>query len=159
MGVLGIKNIRTKNLIDPVLYDYAMQFVGLPYRWGGDDTIEGYDCSGFVLELLYSCGLVDIDVDMTAQGLYYYINGKMGTRSLGLSFGSLVFYGSSSSKITHVAFGMDHLRVIEAGGGGRSTRTKQDAADHNAYIRLRPMDYRGDRVAIMRPAYDVSNWV
>ncbi|MFC1535727.1 NlpC/P60 family protein, partial [Candidatus Neomarinimicrobiota bacterium] len=36
----------------------AFHFVGLPYLWGGDDAVAGYDCSGLVIEILKSVGLL-----------------------------------------------------------------------------------------------------
>jgi cell wall-associated NlpC family hydrolase len=31
----------------PDVVAYAMQFLGIPYRWGGWDPSTGFDCSGF----------------------------------------------------------------------------------------------------------------
>lgn len=133
-----------------ILYDYALSFLGLPYKWGGDDPIEGYDCSGFVQELLSSVGL-DPKYDQTAQALYdhFYNDGIYS----GSSFGALVFYGSGIKKISHVAFALSETLMIEAGGGGSSTHNKDDAAQANAYIRIRPIDSRKDLIGFFMPKY------
>lgn len=133
-----------------LLKAYALQFVGLPYRWGGDDTIDGYDCSGFVQELLASCG-EDPPGDQTAQGLYNWFEHR-GRWNV-FKCGSLCFYGSSAQRITHVAMLLDRFRVVEAGGGGSKTTTPAKAAAQNAYIRVRHIDHRADRVAVIRPHY------
>lgn len=134
-----------------LLTQYAMQFVGLPYKWGGDDTIDGFDCSGFVQELLQSIGL-DPKGDQTADALYrYFSKADRGTRGSPIR-GALAFYGSRT-RVTHVAFCVDSRRVIEAAGGGSRTHTERDAARDNAYIRIRPANNRKDLVAFILPNY------
>ena len=134
------------------VYDYAMQLVGLPYRWGGDDTIEGFDCSGLVQEILATTGEHPPE-DKTAQGLFDYFSerGRGSFNTYGL--GSLAFYGRSVTKITHVAFCLDTYRMIEAGGGGSKTHSVDDAAKHNAYVRVRLIDSRKDLQAVIKPYY------
>jgi len=41
---------NTATGLDP-LSDYALQFTGTPYEWGGNDLINGIDCSGFVKKI------------------------------------------------------------------------------------------------------------
>lgn len=144
---------------DKILYDYAMSFVGLPYIWGGDDPIYGFDCSGLVIELMQSCGLFPHGQDTTAQGLFDYFEHGKATYASGASFGSLIFYGKSVTKISHVGFALDQYRVLEAGGGGSSTHDQDAAAMRNAYIRIRPIDHRKDRQAILKPFYRVMGHI
>ena len=137
-----------------VLIRYAMSFVGLPYRWGGDDAINGFDCSGFVQEVLASVGM-DPKGDQTAHGLYQHFKVSGGQRRV-LMRGSLCFFGSSATRITHVGFALDGWRMIEAGGGGSNTKTKDDAARHNAYIRIRPVLSRSDLIEAILPPYETQ---
>lgn len=128
-----------------------MTFVGLPYRWGGDDPIEGYDCSGLVIELLQSAGELPRNYDNTAHGIFndFQNNSEHNIRD----FGSLYFFGKSFSKITHITFGMDKIRMLEAGGGNSRTTSPKTAADQNAYIRIRPITWRRDLLYVLRPHY------
>lgn len=128
---------------------YASQFVGIPYIWGGDDPMRGYDCSGFVQELLASEGL-DPPGDQTADSLYHHFRAlDLGS---GPQLGALAFYGTYE-RIIHVALCINRDQVIEAGGGGRACKTREDAIRHNAHIRVRPLNARGDFFTCMLPEY------
>lgn len=131
------------------LTSYALQFVGLPYIWGGDDPIDGFDCSGLVQEILASVGMDPIG-DQTADALYRYFSANNSSK--GPKAGALVFYGTTA-KVTHIAFMVDDFRIVEAGGGGRASLSRELAAQQNAYVRVRPYDNRKDIVAVISPAY------
>ncbi len=137
-----------------ILREYAMSFVGTPYSWGGDDAIDGYDCSGFVQELLQSVG-EDPKGDQTAQGLFnYFSENGHGSQLVSIKMGTLLFFRPhDDGKITHVAMALDPYRMIEAGGGGKETLTRVKAAEHNAYVRIRPINSRKDLVSHITPYY------
>ena len=84
------------------LVNYALQFVGNPYVWGGTSLTNGADCSGFVLSIYAQYG-ISLPHSAAAQSGY-------GTEvSLSeLQPGDLLFY-SNGGGIGHVA--------IYAGGG------------------------------------------
>lgn len=132
-----------------LLIKYALQFVGTPYRWGGDDSIDGYDCSGFIQELLASIGM-DPPHDQTAHGLYLHFKSQQTKYRL---TGALACYGSKN-KIVHIGMFIDGYRIIEAAGGNSNTNNLKEAARDNAYIRVRPFNHRKDLVAIVCPDYD-----
>jgi cell wall-associated NlpC family hydrolase len=131
-----------------IFINACLQYLKVPYKWGGDDPIKGFDCSGFVQECLAMVGL-DPAGDQTAQGLHDYFFNKALMNEPGC--GSLCFYGSTIRKITHVSIMLDETLCIEAGGGGSKTNSAEDAALQNAYIRVRPHDKRKDLVAILSP--------
>jgi len=81
----------------------AERFVGIPYRWGGDNVVEGMDCSGFVRAVYNLCGL---SIPRTSRDQF-----KAGdlVEKDDLKDGDLVFFGSSADKINHVG--------IYVGGG------------------------------------------
>jgi cell wall-associated NlpC family hydrolase len=141
-------------MTDPTFILYAMSFVGTQYRWGGDDPIEGFDCSGFVIELLTSQGLLPYGFDTTAQGLYtHFSQADRGSIVLKPSFGALAFYGKSIKQINHIAFCLDNFRMLEAGGGDSTVRDRTTAAQKNAFIRMRPIQFRKDFVGAVMPHY------
>lgn len=131
-----------------ILFSYAMRLTGLPYRWGGDDPMAGFDCSGLAQELLAAIGL-DPPGDQTAQTLYSHFvrDGVVGETGLG----ALCFYGADISKITHVGVMLNEESMIEAGGGGSKTTSLDAAIQQNAFIRIRLFNARKDLVAIVMP--------
>jgi|GEM_PF-6708883 len=135
-----------------LLIRYAFSFVGTPYKFGGNNPLQGgIDCSGFVCEVLRFAGLVGNKEDLSAQMLYdrFHNTGTEGVKGPGV----LAFYGESVTKITHVAFMVDQFRILEAGGGDSSTDTLAEAAVRGALVRGRLLEYRQDLVATVRPRY------
>lgn len=116
--------------------------LGLPYIWGGDDSIYGLDCSGLVIEGLKTIGKLKEDEDMVAHDLCYGLFKSSPSPSINaLRPGDLVFYGSP--KVIHVEIVYDRIAgkvyAIGAMGGGSKTLTKEDAIKQNAYIKIRPL--------------------
>lgn len=107
-----------------------------PYRWGGDDPVWGFDCSGMVIEGLKGAGRFDRDKDDTAAGLAK----RYPVATPPYQPGVLLFWGAPA--ITHVEAIWDvingHPFTIGASGGGSTTRTVEDAARFNAYVKIRP---------------------
>lgn len=138
------------------LYDTALQLLFTSYRWGGDD-FSGWDCSGLVQELLLSAGgHPSPGADMTANDLYEFFSKKENHTISGQpTLGALVFYKEPSPrppKIVHVAMCIDPLRMIEAGGGGSSTISRDAAIAQNAYVRIRPIRQK-NLAGIFMPDY------
>ena len=113
--------------------------LGQPYVWGGNDPIYGFDCSGLVIEILKAVGVLPRIGDWTSEQLYLYFKNRETSR---LRPGCLLFY-VRSHKIGHVeivwrVIGKTTL-VIAAAGGGSKTKTREDAAEQNAYVKVRPI--------------------
>lgn len=135
------------------LLDYAKSFIGIPYRFGGNSHLLGYDCSGFVLEILRAAGYVKSHQDMTAQELFKFMEPYCNTLEQTPKAGSLVFYGKSVTQITHVGFALDQWLMVEAGGGDSQTLELRDAIAKNAFVRIRPIRYRTDYITSINPRY------
>ncbi len=89
------------------LVNYALQFVGNPYVWGGTSLTKGADCSGFVLSVYAHYG-ISLPHSSKAQA-------NCGTRikASALQPGDLVFYGSGSP-INPVAIYYGNGKVVHA---------------------------------------------
>tara|TARA_B100000749_G_scaffold255291_1_gene223266 strand:+ start:389 stop:811 length:423 start_codon:yes stop_codon:yes gene_type:complete len=129
-----------------VMISYAKTFVGTPYIWGGSGA-GGFDCSGFVQEILGSVGLDPVG-DQTAQTLFNFFNRK--ARGSGIAKGSLLFWGRNTRKITHVSLAINYHFHIEAGGGGSKTKTPEDARRVGAMVRIRPITSRNDLISAIK---------
>ena len=97
----GVSDVRAD------LCNYALQFVGNRYVWGGTSLTNGCDCSGFVLSVFKNFGVT----------LPHYSGSQanMGTKiSLGeAKAGDLVFYGNGR-RINHVAIYLGGGRIVHA---------------------------------------------
>ncbi len=140
----GYRGLKMKNK-SQLMVEYSKSFIGKPYLWGGEGP-EGYDCSGFIQELLKCVGL-DPKGDQTAHDLYLYFSKK--GRGTGITEGALLFWGKSKNKITHVSMAINYIQHIEAGGGGSAIKNLEIARTSGAMIRVRPINSRNDlRAAI-----------
>ncbi len=123
-----------------------------PYIWGADGP-DAYDCSGFAQFALELLGK-DPTGDQTAHMLFVHFSKAEHGRRLGAlepaDLGDLVFYGTAES-VSHVGVCINATEAIEAGGGGRDTRTVDDAVAQNANVRRVLISRRSDQVAIVRP--------
>jgi len=113
---------------------YALKFTGTYYSWGGDDP-SGFDCSGFVVEILKSIGKIGRGSDYTANGLYNLFPKTDKPDSGVLAF----WYNKSKTKIVHVEICLNKHQTIGASGGTSRTVTKEDAIRDNAFIKIRPI--------------------
>lgn len=97
----GVSDVRVD------LVNYAKQFLGNPYVWGGTSLTNGADCSGFVLSVFKKYG-VSLPHHSGSQA-------KMGTQ-ISLSEakpGDLVFYAKNGT-VNHVAIYIGNGQVIHA---------------------------------------------
>lgn len=116
----------------------AFSYIGRPYIWGGDDP-SGFDCSGFIIEILKSIGRLPRKGDWTASQLSQKWQ-RTGTPHRG----DLVFWENEYHHVIHVEMCIGDGLAIGASGGGSKTLTVADAAKHNAFIKVRPiMSRRG----------------
>lgn len=98
----GVSDVRVD------LVEYAKQFLGNPYKWGGTSLTKGADCSGFVLSVFknYGISLSHSSRSQANEGT------KISTSDL--KPGDLVFYANSSGSINHVAIYIGGGQVIHA---------------------------------------------
>ena len=122
------------DLLRILAINYALYFVGTYYSWGGDDP-SGFDCSGYIVEVLKSVGKIARKSDYTANQLYTMFP-KVDKPGAGvLAF----WYNKKRDRIIHVELCKNNWQTIGASGGGSKTITKQDAIKDNAFIKIRPI--------------------
>ncbi len=97
----GVSDVRVD------LCQYAKQFLGNPYVWGGTSLTKGADCSGFVLSVFSKYG-VSLPHSSRAQA-----NQGTSISATELKPGDLVFYAKGGT-INHVAIYIGGGQVIHA---------------------------------------------
>lgn len=88
--------------------NYAVQFVGNPYVWGGTSLTNGADCSGFTMSVMRNFG-VSLPHSSAAQA-----NCGKSISSSQMRPGDLVFYAGSGGGINHVALYIGNGQVCHA---------------------------------------------
>lgn len=131
-----------------LLKQYLFALVGRPYHWGGDDPIQGWDCSGLAGEAMRAIGLLPHGQKQSAQMLYAWL-AKMPEVKQAAVPGALAFYGTDTSHVIHVAVCLGGNLMIEAGGGSSDTVNDSVASQRNAFVKMRPILYRRDFLAVL----------
>lgn len=90
------------------LVSYALQFVGGPYRAGGNDPRTGVDCSGFVRYVMQN----GAGISMNRSSVTQATQGRSISASQ-MQPGDLLFY-SGSSGINHVAMYIGDGKIVHA---------------------------------------------
>jgi cell wall-associated NlpC family hydrolase len=97
----------------PAIADLATRMVGIPYRYGGNDPREGFDCSGLVF---YTYARNGVDVPRNSQQLF------RATRKISLDRaveGDLVFF-QDQRQLSHVGIYLGDGLFVHAPSSGRT---------------------------------------
>ncbi len=97
----GVSDVRVS------LVQYALQFVGNRYVWGGESLTNGVDCSGFTMQIYARYGVYLPHSSKSQPGCGTKIN------ALDAQPGDLFFYGSGKS-INHVAIYIGDGQIVHA---------------------------------------------
>jgi len=131
----------------------ASQYIGskIPYIYGGDDPLEGWDCNGFAHECLQAVGYEKRGFDDTAHGMYLgFAQNNHIIDKFHSGPGCIIFYFQNGRAI-HVGVLITPSHMVHAGGGGRDNIDFQTAVDDNAYVRVDQIDYRPEEYKIADP--------
>jgi len=131
------------------MVNLALKLIGTPYVWGGSSPAGGLDCSGFAIWILQVFDRLPSAGDWAASGL-----SKLFKESVMPEMGNLIFYGAGREHITHVMMSMGEnsefgTMVIGASGGDSTTTSVDEAKKRGAQVKVKPMDYRRDRVLVV----------
>ncbi len=97
----GVSDVRVE------LCQYAKQFIGNPYVWGGTSLTKGADCSGFTLSVFkkYGISLPHYSVSQSQMGKKVSLSEAKA--------GDLVFYAKGNT-VNHVAIYLGNGQVVHA---------------------------------------------
>jgi cell wall-associated NlpC family hydrolase len=127
-----------------LLIAYALSFTGTPYKWGGNNPMTGFDCSGFVGECLKAFNVLNPACDYSSRGIFKELVNQP-KHMAGVKRGAILFFGNDLENISHTAIALSEKVMLEAGGGDATTISKMAAEVQNAFVRVRPI--RRDLVA------------
>lgn len=138
------ENQAAKAIISPIEYkndgpvkasdviEYAEQFLGTPYVWGGTSLTSGVDCSGFVYSVFKDFG---IELNRTSRDMY--TQGTAVSKEE-LEPADLIFFNSGGeSAISHVAMYIGDGKYIHStngSGNGVVISSLDDAYSVKTYV-------------------------
>lgn len=94
--------------------NYAKNFIGTPYRSGGNSLTKGVDCSGFTQQVFLK---FDVKLQRSSRS-QFASNGKKVVKNE-LQAGDLVFYGYNG-RVNHVAIYIGNSQIIHAPVPGKT---------------------------------------
>lgn len=124
---VGVSDVRVD------LVEYAKQFLGNPYVWGGTSLTKGADCSGFVLSIYKKYG----------YKLPHY-SGSQANSGTKISFdeiqpGDLIFYNNDKGVIGHVGIYIGNNQIIHASSPKSGIKiSKYNYRTPAKYVRILP---------------------
>lgn len=113
------------------LVNYALQFVGNRYVWGGTSLTNGVDCSGFTMRVMEKFGV--------SLPHYSGSQAQMGKKvtSATMKPGDLIFYAGSNGKVNHVAIYIGNGRIVHA--ASRRSGIKTSTWNYRTPVAIRSM--------------------
>ncbi len=112
----------------------AERFVGVPYQWGGESTVDGFDCSGLTMVVYQLNGL-----DLPRTSAEQWRAGQPVARE-DLAEGDLVFFATrGGGRVSHVGIYTGGDEFLHASGRGSRI---QAASLSSGYFRTRYLGAR-----------------
>ena len=113
------------------LVNYALQFVGNRYVWGGTSLTNGVDCSGFTMRVMEKFGV--------SLPHYSGSQAQMGKKvtSATMKPGDLIFYAGINGKVNHVAIYFGNGRIVHA--ASRRSGIKTSTWNYRTPVAIRSM--------------------
>ncbi len=103
-----LTDVKEKKSKGQEVVDYAKQFVGGRYVYGGNNLATGVDCSGFTSQIMKKFG---VNLQRTSRAQYSTNGVKVSVDNL--EPGDLVFYGEGGY-VSHVAIYAGNGQIVHA---------------------------------------------
>jgi len=146
-NILRSAYLRTKAV------EYLWTFLHIPYFWGGDDPMAGFDCSGLVIRILQAVGRLSRGFDTTADGLWK----KYSRHEVRKGYAGCLVFWFVGDRAVHVEMMIDDLHVIGASGGGSEITSLEKAILRNAFVQMNPVGYRKQAYRIVDPFRELDD--
>lgn len=109
---------NTTNVSGTAVVNYALQFVGNPYRWGGNSLTNGVDCSGFVHQVYAHFGI------STPRYSQAFLNVGKPVAYANIQPGDVIVYPG------HVAICIGNGKIVEAQSTRAGITSSRSVACH-----------------------------
>lgn len=113
---IKITNISQKKASKKLL-KYSLSLIGTPYKYGGNSTKEGFDCSGLIVNIYKN--VLGVNLPRTAKTLSLSSK-KISKRKLRI--GDLVFFNTNGYKFSHVGMYIGKNKFINAPSSKKTVR-------------------------------------
>lgn len=100
--------------------EIAKKYIGTPYKWGGANEREGFDCSGLVQDVYKQIG---VNLPRTAQEQYNVTQDVSRSDPRSWQPGDLLFF-SDGKEISHVGIYLSPGVMLDAPHTGARVRTE-----------------------------------
>ncbi|MDC1375105.1 C40 family peptidase [Polaribacter sp.] len=98
-------------LADKIIAE-SKKYIGVPYVWGGDDPLTGFDCSGYVQWVFNEA--MGISIPRTSKQQYEYFKSKTAKSIKNIKPGDILFFRTTSSPVSHVGIAINSKTFIHA---------------------------------------------
>lgn len=144
----SVKTDAPTSKIREEIVEYASQFIGNPYVWGGTDPVKGADCSGFVQTIYRTYG---IELPRVAEAQAYA--GEQIPVSEAQP-GDLIFYMDKTGYIHHVVMYAGDGKTVEA--KGRAYGIVSDDVSSTACWAVRLLEEEPEEVVSSSDIHEVN---
>jgi cell wall-associated NlpC family hydrolase len=103
--------LKGEGLANKIIVE-SKKYIGMPYVWGGNDPLTGFDCSGYLQWVLNES--LGLHIPRTSKQQYKYFKSKTAKNLVEIIPGDILFFKTISSPVSHVGIALNKKYFIHA---------------------------------------------